>query len=64
MTTDQFLTYAQIREKFGENAINVVDYNVLIGSIPNLWKILLRQRIMGESDTNRHCSIVTWYEVV
>ena len=46
-TTSTFATYDQLTNKFGY-IMDVVTYHKIIHSIPQYWKILLRQRVTGE----------------
>ena len=49
MNTSTFYTYHKCVEKYGV-VMPMLAYNGLIASIPNRWKIILRDRIMVETE--------------
>ena len=44
---NKFLSYPASIQKFG-NVMDIITYARLITSLPTLWKLMLRQRIIGE----------------
>ena len=46
--SNAFLTYNQFTLKYG-GTLDVVQYHALIASIPADWKVILRQKAIGET---------------